>query len=43
MPNWTKEQKQAIYEVGGGGGGGGGGGCRKNGGISRKNYKQSYK
>ena len=43
MPNWTKEQKQAIYEKNSNLLIAAAAGSRKNGGISRKNYKQSNK
>ena len=43
MPNWTKEQKQAIYEKDSNLLVAAAAGSRKNGGISRKNYKQSNK
>ena len=43
MPNWTKEQKQAIYEKNSNLLVAAAAGSRKNGGISTKNYKQSNK
>ena len=43
MPNWTKEQKQAIYEKNSNLLAAAAAGSRKNGGSSRKNYKQSNK
>ena len=41
--SWTKEQKQAIYEKNSNLLVAAAAGSRKNGGISRKNYKQSNK
>ena len=43
MPNWTKEQKQAIYEKNSNLLVAAAAGSRKNGGISRKNYKPTHK
>ena len=43
MPNWTKEQKQAIYEKNSNLLVAAAAGSRKNSGISRKNNKQDNK
>ena len=43
MPNWTEEQKQAIYEKGSNLLVAAAAGSRKNSSVSRKNYKQSNK